>query len=244
MYLKIKLNDVSLIFSVLLSSGCNVANAEINPHFNKDNQSGAFFDNPVVVSSASEYLSILEMPWDYPSDLKHIKLGNITVSNCQQLKKHISDGFYAAKAYEHALVSTQSVICSMWEQMGVFKSYNISYMDTLRLDKDFAAQAPARFALLISDDQTKQAEFAASWSEVSKIKAVKSLNNVQSTYYDYSGSIQRLTLMAKGDYNGDGIEDQLLYMENSVEGGSYSSAKAYIITRMMTDAPIKLLKEI
>ena len=67
---------------------------------------------------------------------------------------------------------------------------------------------------------------------------------MQSTYYDYSGSIQRLTLMAKGDYNGDGVEDQLLYMENSVEGGSYSSAKAYLITRMTADAPIKLLKEI
>ena len=244
MYRKIKLNTVVLVSSVLLGSGCNAANTEINPYYNKDNQSGAFFDNSVVLSSASDFLSLLDKPWDYPSDLKHKKLGSKTVSNCLQLKKHISDGFSAAKAYEHGIVSAQSVICSMWEQMASFKSYKISHMNTLSLNKEFAVQAPARFALLISNDQVKKAGAAASWNAVSKIKEVKSHNEMQSTYYDYSGSIQRLTLMAKGDYNGDGVEDQLLYMENSVEGGSYSSAKAYLITRMTADAPIKLLKEI
>jgi len=244
MHRNIKLNYIVLVSSVLLGSGCNAASTEINPYFNKNNQSAAFFDNSVVLGSASDFLSILDKAWDYPSDLKHKKLGNKTVSNCLQLKKHISDGFYAAKAYEHAFISAQSVICSMWEQMASFKPYKISHMNKLSLNKEFAVLAPARFALLISNDQVKKAEAAASWNAVSKIKEVKAHSEMQSTYYDYSGSIQRLTLMAKGDYNGDGVEDQLFYMENSVEGGSYSSAKAYIITRMTVDAPIKLLKEI
>jgi len=132
----------------------------------------------------------------------------------------------------------------MWEQMGSFKSYKVSHLSKLSLNKDFATQAPASFALTISDEQTKKAEAAANWNEVSKIKKVTRQNDMQSTFYDHSGGVQRLSLMAKGDYNGDGIEDQLFYMENSVEGGSYSSAKAYIITRISPDAPVKLLKEI
>jgi len=243
MYRKVKLNYATLIFSVLLSSACSAAGSAIEPHFNKDNQSSAFFDNALALNSASDFLSALEKTWDYPSDLKHKKLGNKTVSSCQQLKKHINDGFHAAKASEHAFVSAQSVICSMWEYMGKFKSYKISHMNKLSLNKGFANLAPARFALLISNDQIKKAEAASSWNNVSKIKEVKPHSKVQSTYYDHSGSIQRLTLMAKGDYNADGIEDQLFFMENSVEGGSYSSTKAYIITRLTANGPIKLLKE-
>lgn len=239
-----KFNYAVLAFSVLFSSGCNADIAKIDPYFNKDNQSGAFFDNALVLNSASEFLSALEKNWDYPSDLKHKKHGSKTVSNCQQLKKSISNGFTAAKAYEHAFVNAQSAICSMWEHIGGFKPYKVSYLSKLGLNKDFAAQAPARFALLISDEQIKKADAAANWNAFSKIKKVQSHSEMQSTYYDNSGSIQRLTLMAKGDYNGDGIEDQLLYMENSVEGGSYSSAKVYIITRVSPDAPVKLLKEI
>lgn len=244
MWHKTKVNYTALVFSVLFSSGCNASVAEINPNFNQDNQSAAFFDNVLALNSASDFLSALEKNWDYPTELKHKKLGKKTVSNCLQLKKHIGSGYSAANANEHAFISAQSTICAMWEQMGSFKSYKVSHLSKLSLNKDFATQAPASFALTISDEQTKKSEAAANWNEVSKIKKVTRQNDMQSTFYDHSGGIQRLSLMAKGDYNGDGIEDQLFYMESSVEGGSYSSAKAYIITRMTPDAPVKLLKEI
>ncbi|VAW73837.1 hypothetical protein MNBD_GAMMA10-1884, partial [hydrothermal vent metagenome] len=68
--------------------------------------------------------------------------------------------------------------------------------------------------------------------------------DMRAIYYDSTGGIQRLTLMAKGDYNGDGIEDRLLFMENSVEEGSYSTEYFYIITRTVAGGPISLLKEV
>jgi len=240
---KIQLKYLIFIFASLINSGCNAAKSDIKPYFNTNNQSAAFFEKPVVVGSAKDFLAIREKAWDFPTDLKHKKLGQKTVSNCLILNKLINEGFTAAKAYDHAFVNAQSTICSMWELMGEFKSYNVSFMDKLRLNKDFSAQVPAQFALLISNDDIKKAASAASWDDASKIKDVKSLNDEQATYYDRSGSIQRLTLMAKGDYNADGVEDRLLYMENSVEGGSYSSAKAYIITRITANGPIVLLKE-
>ena len=241
---KHKLQYLILTFAALLSSGCNAANSEIKPYFNADNQSGAFFDNPAVLASASDFSAINKKVWDYPSELKHKQQGKKTVSNCLALKQHMSEGYTAAKVSEHVFINAQLVLCSMWQQMSNFKSYNASFMKDMKLDKMFADLAPARFALLISNDDIKKAEAATSWNSVSKIKEVKSHNDQQATFYDHSGSIQRLTLMARGDYNADGIEDQLFYMENSVEGGSYSSAKAYIITRIKVDGPITLLNEI
>ncbi|TMO40552.1 hypothetical protein, partial [Pseudoalteromonas ruthenica] len=73
------------------------------------------------------------------------------------------------------------------------------------------------------------------------INKVGPVSEDQGVYYDTYGSIQRLTLMAQGDYNGDGIEDAIFYMENGVDGGSYSSVNTYIVTRLQQGAPITLL---
>jgi hypothetical protein len=239
-----KLKYLTLIMVSIINSGCNAAKLEIQPYFNSNNQSAAFFEKPLVVNSANGFLALQEKAWDYPSDLKHEKKGHTTVTNCLVLNNVLSEGYLAANAYDHAFVNTQSAICSMWAQMGKFKSYNVSFMDQLILNKNFATQVPAQFALSISNDDMKKALSAANWHEVSKIKEVKRTNAEEATYYDSSGSIQRLTLMAKGDYNADGIEDRLFFMENSVEGGSYSSSKVYIITRLTANGPITLLKEI
>jgi len=232
------------ILTALLSAPCSASTPETEPYFNPNNQSGAFFDKTLILNSTSDFVATQEKNWDFATELKHEKLGAKTASSCLQLKKLIAEGFAATKAYEHAFVSAQSAICSMWKLVEKFKPYTTSFISELTFNQDFSLQVPARFALLISNDDIKKAESASNWNDMSKIKQVKSLNPKQAIFYDDSGSIQRLTLMAKGDYNADGIEDRLFFVENSVEGGSYSSTKIFIITRLSTDEPIRLLEEI
>ena len=240
---KKQLNILLLIISALLSSGCNADMLNIKPFFNPNNQSESFFEKPVAFNSESDFLAVQKKTWEYGADLKHKKSGNKVATNCQALKKFLKEGYTVAKEYEYGFVNVRVLICSMWNEMSTFKSYSVSYMNDLSLNKDFSIKAPARFALLISDEEIKKAESAKSWNSVSQIKKVEHVNDMQAIYYDNTGGIQRLTLMAKGDYNGDGIEDRLLFMENSVEGGSYSSEYVYIITRTKADGPIILLKE-
>lgn len=235
---------LTLFFSALLSLGCSAEKLDNQPHFNTNNQSGAFFEVPLVIDTASDFMAMQEKTWDFATDLKHNKLGTKAVSNCLTLKKLLSEGFTAVSERDNSFVGAQSAICSMWEQMGKFKPYNTSFMSELTFNKDFATLAPARLALLISNEQIANAKNATSWNEASNIKEVKSLSEENAIFYDDSGSIQRLTLMAKGDYNSDGFEDRLLYMENSVEGGSYSSTKIYVVTRLTADGSLSLLKEI
>ncbi|MDA7747067.1 hypothetical protein N8878_07035 [Psychromonas sp.] len=241
---KIKLNKLLIAFSILLSTGCNASTTEIAPYFNKENQSTAFFDNALILTSASDFSSALDKRWDYPVELKHETQNNSSVSSCQQLKQSIKNGFTAAKNYEYSFVKAQSAICSTWEQQSHFAPSRVSYLNTLKLDESFANQAPTALALTISDEQKVKAKTASSWNDFSKIIKVISNSDTQSTYYDQTGGIQRLSLMAKGDYNGDGIEDCLLFMENSVEGGSYSSTEVYIITRMSVDGPLTLINKV
>ncbi len=242
---KKQLNIILLIIATLLSAGCNANKLDTKPYFNPNTKTGAFFEKAVVINSASDFLALQEKVWEFGgADLEHKKSGNKTAANCQTLKKLLKEGYTAAKAYEYKFISARSVICLMWTELATFKPYSVSFMSDLSLNKDFATKAPARFALLISNDDIKEAESAKSWNSMSRIKKVELVSDVQAIYHDDSGGIQKLTLMAKGDYNGDGIEDQLLHMRNNVEGGSYSSTTLYIITHTKPDGPIILLKEI
>ncbi len=241
---KKQLNIILLITAALLSSGCNADKLDIKPFFNPNNQSASFFEKPVAFNSESDFLAVQKKTWEYGTDLKHKKFDNKAATNCQALKNLLKEGYTAAKEYEYGFVNVRALICSMWKEMATFKPYSVSYISDLSLNKNFAIKAPARFALLISNDDIKEAESAKSWNSMSRIKKVEPVNDMQAIYYDSTGGIQRLTLMAKGDYNGDGIEDRLLFMENSVEGGSYSTEYVYIITRTAADGPITLLKEI
>ncbi|VAW69117.1 hypothetical protein MNBD_GAMMA10-1716, partial [hydrothermal vent metagenome] len=214
---KKQLNITLLVAATLLSAHCNADKLEIKPFFNPDNQSAAFFKKSVAFNSASDFLTVQEKSWEYETDLKHEKAGNKKATNCKTLKKLLKEGYTAAKDYEYGFVNAQSLTCSMWKEMATFKPYSVSYMNDLSLNKDFATKAPARFALLISNEEIKKAESAKSWDSMSQIKKIDLVNDMRAIYYDSTGGIQRLTLMAKGDYNGDGIEDRLLFMENSVE---------------------------
>ncbi|VAW73843.1 hypothetical protein MNBD_GAMMA10-1885, partial [hydrothermal vent metagenome] len=228
---KKKLNIVLLIMAALLSAGCNADKLKIKPFFNPNNNSDAFFQKPVVLNSANDFLTLHRKTWEFGgTDLKREKYGNKVAINCPTLKNLLNRGYTVVKAYKYKLVSAQSVICSMWKEMAAFKPYSISFMDNLSLNKAFATKAPARFALLISNEEIKKTGSASSWNSLSRISKVEPVSDLQAIYHDDSAGIQRLTLMAKGDYNDDGIEDWLLYMENSVEGGSYSSTAFYIIT--------------
>ncbi|VAW69118.1 hypothetical protein MNBD_GAMMA10-1717 [hydrothermal vent metagenome] len=252
---KKQLNITSLITALLLSSGTNADKLDIKPFFNSDSKTGVFFEKRPELNSANDFLALQEKAWEFDgADLEHKKTGNKKTgnkktgnkkaTNCKTLNKLLKEGYTVVKVYEYKVVSARSVICSMWKEMASFKPYSISFMNNLSLNKKFAIKAPARFALLISNEEIKKAESADSWNSMSQIKKVEPVSDVQAIYNDDSGGTQKLTLMAKGDYNGDGIEDWLLHMANSVEGGSYSSTILYIITRTTADGPISLLKEI
>lgn len=239
-----KIQIIFFIFLISALTSSVSAKPQLNkPYFNNDNQSGAFFETPIVIKDANDFNQLQKSIWDFPTKLKHEKLGSKEVTSCFELNSNLDKGFTAANLYEFSFVNAQRTICSMWQLIGKFKPYNQSFMYDVKLNKDFANIAPANFSLQISNNQLEK-KSSATWNAASKVINVDIRNDSSATFYDDSGSIQRLTLMVKGDYNSDGIEDQLYFVENSVEGGSYSSSKVFIVTRITADAPLSLLEEI
>lgn len=56
------------------------------------------------------------------------------------------------------------------------------------------------------------------------------------------GAIEDISLLARGDFNHDGIEDLLISISATSPDGHFGSNQLYLVTRLAPDAPMKVLK--
>ncbi|SHO55419.1 hypothetical protein VQ7734_01147 [Vibrio quintilis] len=114
------------------------------------------------------------------------------------------------------------------------KPYTKSYIQDYVLNKTNIQTLPKDMALIIStstyndihtDKKIKILE------EVNHIVNITQKNKLTSIAEDDSGGVQEISILAKGDFNHDSIEDMMLSVSNSVIGGSYTSYYLYILTK-------------
>ena len=55
-----------------------------------------------------------------------------------------------------------------------------------------------------------------------------------------AGATQRLSLLARGDIDHDGIDDLLISTSNSLTDGSYHAAHLYVVSRLSDGGPMVL----
>lgn len=106
-----------------------------------------------------------------------------------------------------------------------------SFLTDLLLDEQFPSRAPNDFASVVSNDDERMLKTTKYWSDMDPITRVESKSKEEAVYYSSNGAIQTIQLLAKGDFNGDGIEDALFNMSLELEGGSYFSTKNILVTR-------------
>lgn len=188
--------------------------------------------------------TLLNTAWDYPLTLISPDNTATDVSTCKALTDAINSGYQPESEFHGKYIYWRHNHCQAVSYIGQMKRFNTSYIRDLVLDSSLPAIAPPALALIISNDDIRKSHQVATWAEMSTMTRIDINNSEQSIYHDDSGGIQTVTLMARGDYNGDHIEDVLLFFDNNVEGGSYQSQDAFILTRTAPDAPLALLKSL
>ncbi|WP_236691558.1 MULTISPECIES: hypothetical protein [Vibrio] len=118
-----------------------------------------------------------------------------------------------------------------------------SYLSKFKLDNSFPSLAPSALAFVISNESADKAKTLSTWDEADRIQRTQVASPVRAEYFDATDGFQVITIVAKGDYNADGIEDIVIEKENSVLSGSYSSSHGYVLTRMSEQALFTVLAE-
>ncbi|MBE4045618.1 ATPase [Vibrio parahaemolyticus] len=223
------LNHFSLlvIFPLtLLVSESVIASKLIQPQYLDSERTDLFFAREIAQPSQENIDMRNSFDWGYELELSRTSGETKSVSNCKDLTKANLAGFTAAKAYEYGAFKAHLMQCQTWSEMAKLAASKRSFISKLKFDE--------------SEEKVKT---LPTWDEADHIQSTRVVSEVRAEYFDATGGFQVITVVAKGDYNADGIEDIVIEKENSVLSGSYSSSHGYVLTRMSEQASFTVLAE-
>jgi hypothetical protein len=161
-----------------------------------------------------------------------------------QISEEASGTNVGAKSFQ-----SQRVGCQSLDALKTLRPATRSQLPAVASGDAFAAVleaiAPARFFLAISDDA--EAEVRKADAEGKTLKQFSPdtrfrAGNGLSARIDDDGARQDVKLLARGDFDGDGLDDWLLRIDSSLEQGSYGDSRLWLVTRSRDSGPLRVLK--
>ncbi|CCN83122.1 conserved hypothetical protein [Vibrio nigripulchritudo SFn27] len=198
-------------------------------------------DQNIELMKKKDIEQLLATRWDYSMPLVDEKQAEFEVHSCAELLSHYQNSSPLSQA-DKPWVDAVYLNCKLAEASLSLTSSEQTFVAELKLDDKFPSIAPSDFLLSISDESQAKVSASNNWSDVAKITQVNVIDSTTTEFRDDTGSIQRLSVIWKGDFNQDGFEDALVYASNSVEGGSYQSQVGYVITRKSADDTYSIIE--
>jgi hypothetical protein len=123
-----------------------------------------------------------------------------------------------------------------------------SWLGDLVFDRSLPERLPWQVAMIISSGESDAIAASrphARWSEVevAPVTEFSSCGEHCGRYGDESGG-QSVRLVARGDFNGDGIGDVILESNDWVIGGTYRAYRVFVLTRREAGGGIELLDDV
>ncbi len=189
--------------------------------------------------------ALLDKPWEYPFKLINFQTQEVfSADRCSQILPDIrqigTDLPYESRPYLY-----QTAMCVAAESIAKARPAQYSALSDFKLDADFPHQAPKNMALMISLSETErvlQDDAIVSWAQAEAVKFVSKEGEYQAKYA-MEGASQEISLIARGDFNHDNIEDLLLYAQAHVVGGTYTAFRLFWVTKIDVNNPITLVRE-
>ncbi len=138
----------------------------------------------------------------------------------------------------------QSLMCKAIDIALHGQGAQISYIGKFNLDRELANKLPIELAFALSPDTRERVKKnkGKSWTLIDTIKAVTKINDYV-TRYNIPYATQTISLLARGDFNHDNIEDVLLLVENDINDGWLNPTRLFTLTRYKGAALFSVIKE-
>lgn len=187
---------------------------------------------------------LMSARWQFPLMLTKSGGDSRSVESCRALLEAHNDGFGPAQPSDYGLVQANLALCLATEDSGALKPSINNHLPAPLLGPHFPEIAPAELAVAISDYQRARVKESSSWQDFSAIREYQFRSPYEATYVTEDGAIQRVYLVATGDFNDDGARDAILYLESALEEGTYGTARYLIVTREEDGGPMRVLKSV
>ena len=124
----------------------------------------------------------------------------------------------------------------------------VSYLRPFAFDEGLPDRAPWQLATIWSASEAQQIAAErpdATWRQALFAPLDEfSACGTHCGRYIGPGAVQAVRLVARGDFDGDGVEDMLVSSSEAARGGSYQAYRMLVLTRRMPDGRVELVREL
>jgi hypothetical protein len=167
-----------------------------------------------------------------------VKGGQNPIDTCKSLMEQQGSGHIFLEAQIESDASSLrdiSTTCIAAKLLLDSTSSARTYIDYPLATKSFLQKAPYNLSQMISNESREKLanqKPVATWWNAEPIKSIKKFNN-NNFSLELSGSTQTITVMGHGDIDGDGIEDIILKIVDTIHPpATYFNARLYVLTKL------------
>ena len=213
---------------------------------------------PVFINSEltmSDYMSDTETIDDLAGELGAVWSINLTVKqvegekirevdSCNSIISAYDDNFEPINPSFYTTFLNALMQCRAISIAVNMKSSNLSYISS-NLDKVSVSNFPAILAFIPSETKKLSIENDASLINISKVTPIIDFTSVSNYEAELiiDGGTQTIMVLAKGDVDGDQLEDLLIRVVNASEKGSYRATHLFVLTKKENEGNWLLLSE-
>lgn len=186
---------------------------------------------------------------DFPEGLKLYKAngaGHVTVQarNCNSLIRLSEEGYYGGGSPDIFVQHYQVSVCQAVDLLGQARPARVSYLRDFVLNKDAVNHLPAMVNIYAACSFVCRAFYAnrrgvplAKFVEIERLKVTDKNSLIVWTV----GWRIEMTLVARGDFTSDGLDDILLMSSGGATKGTLGGAELYLLTRDEPDAVLRVI---
>ena len=172
------------------------------------------------------------------------------VSNCVQLLDRRSHSSQSQASGREAQAERSTLAdCMILDQLWRAKPSRSSYLSDLVWNERVLTLLPPQLAITPATEMERAASAAAAqgqnWAAFDpSITAAPSSKGPDRVVVTGNGFSEQLILWARGDFNGDGIEDLLVQSLDTLTQGTYRNTRLFVLTRRAPNGNLLLVSSL
>lgn len=229
-YLKAQLFIVILI----LITGCSFLSPENKSTFSVSwtgYTMGELLSDPFIIKDRKDIQRAINAPW-YAEITILENSKEILLGNCKNYLSVAIDTLQTLRGNEIYPFRELAMMCRTSELLLNATPPVKSNINSNFINKHLPKKLPKEIAFQTSTVETEESMLDSTkkyWGDVNQNLKFQALSKGKAKYFDAAGS-QTISIIARGDFNGDGLEDILLTSQDEVNGGSYSNLRLFALT--------------
>lgn len=233
---------------LLLAGACGTS------AFSGDRYAVEWFDGPdAAPASRNDVEQRLARPWPDAIDVRGQAAdeGRMTAT-LESCRDYLDVADLRARPVEggmmFAIFQARALDCQAMSLALAARPATVSYLRPFAFDEGLPDRLPWQVAMITSGserDRIAAERPDATWRQALFGPLTESSScGTHCGRYGDPGQEQVVRLVARGDFDGDGVEDMLLGSSNAARGGSYRATRMYVLTRREPEGKVELAREL